>query len=275
VKDNPQYLERLVSVVEPEAIRKCLKHLNLKPQVVVLSSVDSTNDEAKRRIKSGLDGELLVLSEIQTRGRGRLRRTWFSPKGGLYFSLVISPILKMESAPLHGFLCACAVVNALQKMGVDGARLKWPNDVLVSQHKVAGILSELVSRSHDDHLVVLGIGINLNTDTSVLPEAIRYSATSVIEHLGNITSPEEMLCEVLTFVDHWIQIVRSEGSFKAVLAEWRRVSATLGARIRIDDGARVYVGTAKELLDDGSLLVETENGKVVFSMGDVIHLRED
>lgn len=265
----------MASVVEPEAIRKCLRRLTLNPQVAVVSSIDSTNDEAKRRIKSGLNGELLILSEIQTRGKGRYNRTWSSPKGGLYLSLVIRPILKAESAPLHGFLCACAVVNALQKMGVDRARLKWPNDVLISQHKVAGILSELVSRSHDDHLVVLGIGINLNTDTSVLPEAIRHSATSVIEHLGNITSPEEMLCEVLTFIDHWIQITRSEGSFEAVLAEWRRMSATLGARIRIDDGTRVHVGTAKELLDDGSLLVETEDGNVTFSMGDVTHLRED
>ena len=262
-------------MVEPEAIRKCLKHLNLKPQVAVLSSVDSTNDEAKRRIKSGLDGDLLVLSDIQTRGRGRLNRTWFSPKGGLYFSLVIRPILKMESAPLHGFLCACAIVNALQKIGIDGARLKWPNDVLISQYKVAGILSELVSRGQDDCLLVLGIGINLNADASTLPAGIRYPATSVVEHLGNITSPEEMLCEVLSSIDHWIQLTLSEGSFNAVLDEWRRMSATLGARIRIDDGARVYVGTARELLDDGSLLVETENGNVAFSIGDVTHLRED
>lgn len=239
-------------MVKLEAIRKCLKHLTLNPQVTVLSSVDSTNDEAKRRIKSGLSGELLIISEIQTHGRGRYNRTWSSPMGGLYFSLVIRPILKIESAPLHGFLCACAVVNALQKMGVDGARLKWPNDVLISQHKVAGILSELVSRSRDDYLVVLGIGINQNTDSSVLPEAIRHSATSVIDHLGIITSPEEMLCEVLTFIDHWIQITRSEESFDAVLAEWRRMSSTLGARVRIDNGVRMYVGTAKELLDDGS-----------------------
>jgi len=159
-------------------------------------------------------------------------------------------------------------------MGVDRARLKWPNDVLISQHKVAGILCELVSRSHGDHLVVLGIGINLNTDISVLPKEIRDSVTSVIVHLRNVASPEEMLCEVLTFIDHWIQITRCEGSFEAVLAEWRRMSSTLGARIRIDDGTRVYVGTAKELLDDGSLLIETENGSVTFSMGDVTHLRE-
>lgn len=261
-------------MVEPEAIRRCLKHLTLNPQVAVVSSIDSTNDEAKRRINSGLSDELLIISEIQTHGKGRYNRTWSSPMGGLYFSIVIRPILKIESAPLHGFLCACAVVNALQKMGVDGARLKWPNDVLISQRKVAGILSELVSRSHDDHLVVLGIGINLNNYISLLPEAIRHSATSVIEHLGNITSPDEMLCEVLTFVDHWIQITRSEGSFEAVLAEWRRVSATLGARIRIDDGVRMCVGIAKELLGDGSLLVETENGDVAFSIGDVTHLRE-
>ena len=267
-------MECLVSVVEPDAIRNCLKHLNLKPQVVVLSSVDSTNDEAKRRIKSGLDGELLVLSETQTRGRGRLNRTWLSPKGGLYFSLVIRPILKIESAPLHGFLCACAVVNALQKMGVDRVCLKWPNDVLISRCKVAGILSELVSRGNDDHLLVLGIGINLNTDTSVLPEEIRHSVTSIAEHLGNITSAEEMLCEVLSSIDRWTRLTRSEGSFNAVLDEWKRMSTTLGTRIRIDDGARVYVGIARELLDDGSLLVETENGNVAFSIGDVTHLRE-
>jgi BirA family biotin operon repressor/biotin-[acetyl-CoA-carboxylase] ligase len=264
-----------MSVINPDLIHECLGRLTLNPQVVFLSEVDSTNDEAKRLIDSSHHDELLILAETQTHGKGRYDRTWHSPRGGLYLSLVLKPILSLESLPLMGLLSSCSVAKALRNMGIKNVYLKWPNDVLIAHHKVAGILSELVTLGSDDYMIVIGIGINQNTTLADFPEDIRYSVTSVIEHLGQITSPEDLLCDVFASIDYWLQITRSEGSFDAVLNEWRRMSATLEAKVRVVDGSRTYIGIAKELLRDGSLLVQTDDGDVAMSVGDVTHLRQD
>jgi BirA family biotin operon repressor/biotin-[acetyl-CoA-carboxylase] ligase len=265
----------VLPLVDAETIHECLKRLTLNPQVFLLPEVDSTNDEAKRRIESGLNEEFLIVAETQTHGRGRKDRTWISPKGGLYLSLAIYPPLNIESTPLLGFLCACAVAKALAKIGINGVYVKWPNDVLLKRNKVAGILIELVSIGFRKYMTILGIGINQNTNTSEFPEEFRYSVTSVIEYLGHATSPDELLCNVLYSIDEFLQITRASGSYEAVLGEWRRINATLGTRVRVDDGSEIYVGTAEELLPDGSLIIGTKTGVVTLRVADVTHLRED
>jgi BirA family biotin operon repressor/biotin-[acetyl-CoA-carboxylase] ligase len=262
-------------LINTDIIHDCLKRLTLDPRVISLLEVDSTNDEAKRLIESGVREELLILAETQTHGRGRSDRTWVSPKGGLYLSLIIRPALSIESTPLLGFLCACAIAKALQGIGVDGVFVKWPNDVLIGRHKVAGVLNELVSLGLRDYMVILGIGINQNIKTSEFPEEFRYSVTSVIEHIGYTTSLEELLCEVLSSIDNFLQITRSTGSYEVILDEWRRISATLGARVRAEDGSKTYIGIARELLPDGSLIISTDDGDAILRVGDVTHLRQD
>jgi BirA family biotin operon repressor/biotin-[acetyl-CoA-carboxylase] ligase len=265
----------VLPLVDAETIHECLKGLTLNPQVILLPEVDSTNDEAKRRIESGLSEEFLIVAETQTHGRGRKDRTWISPKGGLYLSLAIFPPLNIESTPLLGLLCACAIAKALEKMGVDGVCVKWPNDVLIKRNKIAGILIELVSVGFRKYMTILGIGINQNTNTSEFPEEFRYSVTSVIEHLGRATSSDDLLCKVLHSIDEFLQFTRSSGSYEAVLSEWRRINTTLGTRVRVDDGSKIYVGTAEELLSDGSLIISTKTGVVTLRAGDVTHLHED
>lgn len=265
----------MVSLVNPELIHWCIEKLTLNPQIIYLPTVDSTSDEAKRLIASGQHAELLILTDTQTHGRGRYNRTWHSPKGGLYFSLVLRPILNLDSIALHSLLCSCAVAKALQNMGIEGVGLKWPNDVLIAEYKVAGILSELISLGQDDYLIVLGIGINQNTPLNLLPEEIRFSATSVLEHLGSITSQEELLCNILTSIDFWLETTKSSGSFEMVLSDWKQRSATLGSRVRVDDGSRTYIGVAQDLLPDGSLLVHTDEGAITFCIGDLTHLHQD
>lgn len=270
-----QLLEIVVSLVNPELIHRCVEKLTLNPQIVCLPTVDSTNDEAKRLIASGRRAELLILADTQTHGRGRYNRTWHSPEGGLYLSLTLRPILHFDSIPLHSILCACAIAKALQNMGVDEVELKWPNDVLIAERKVAGILSELISIGPDEHLIVLGIGINQNTPLNLLPEDIRYSTTSILEHLGRTTSREKLLCDLLTLIDFRLQATRSSSSFDMVLDEWRQKNATLGSKIRVDDGSMTYIGIAKEILPDGSLLVHTDDGDITLCTGDLTHLCQD
>jgi len=233
----------------------------LQLHVEVFKELDSTNLEAKRRISKGIEQDLLIVSSRQTSGRGRYNRTWFSPEGGLYFSLVVRPRLGPQFAPLSGLLCACAVAEGLQSLGVEGVSLKWPNDVLIRNDKVAGILSELVTLDPIEHWIILGVGINQNSRITNFPEAISYTATSVYDQMNSI--------------DFWLSSVESEKSFDSVLAQWKQISSTLGRKVRITDSSRTFVGIAKDLCADGSLLVDLGEETIKVTMGDVTYLRQD
>ena len=250
-----------------------LSVLDLK--VKIFETLDSTNVEAKRQIVDGNKQDLLIVSSRQTAGRGRLTRTWFSPEGGLYFSIVLRPRLGPQFAPLASLLCGCAVAKGLQSLGIDRVNLKWPNDVLVMEDKISGILNELVSYDPVDSWMILGIGINQNIALDEFPEEIAGRSTSVQYLLGMKTSPEKLLCAVINEIDRLFGIVETEKSYSSILKLWRTMSGTLGRRVRVDDGTQVITGFAEELLDDGSLVVVTDEGKMKVAMGDVTHLRSD
>lgn len=262
-------------MIDLNLINNCLKLSVLELQVEVFNEIDSTNLEAKRRVTKGIEQDLLIVSTHQTTGRGRHNRTWFSPEGGLYFSLALRPRLGLQFAPLSGLLCACAVVEGVQSLGIENVVLKWPNDVLVMEDKIAGILNELVTIDPIDNWVILGVGINQNISVSDFPEDISYTPTSVEDILGKRTSPELLLCSVINSIDRLLGIVESERSFSSILKQWRKMSGTLGRRVRIDDGTQTIIGIASELLEDGSLAVITEDGTVNVTIGDVTHLRSD
>lgn len=262
-------------MVDLNLINNCLKLSVLELEVEVFNEIDSTNLEAKRRITDGIEHDLLIVSSHQTAGRGRHNRTWFSPEGGLYFSLVLRPRLGPEFAPLSGLLCACAVAEGVQSLGIDNVVLKWPNDVLVMEDKIAGILNELVAIDTVGNWVILGVGINQNISVSDFPEDISYTATSMKEILGKHTSPESLLCSVINSIDRLLGVVESEKSFSSIMKQWRKMSSTLGRTVRVDDGTQTIIGLAVELLEDGSLTVNTEDGTVNVTIGDVTHLRSD
>ncbi len=128
--------------------------------IVYKEEIDSTNDEAKRQGDAGAPEGTLVICETQTKGRGRMGRSWASPQEGLYMSLLLRPALTREKAGLITLITAVAVTQALRNFGVD-AGIKWPNDVVVNGKKVCGILTEM--HGDDDYYVVVGIGVNVNT----------------------------------------------------------------------------------------------------------------
>lgn len=268
-------LEVLNRMLDMSLLQNGFKLSILKLHVKIFDSLDSTNVEAKRQIVDGIKQDLLIISSQQTAGRGRLTRTWFSPEGGLYFSLILKPRLGPQFAPLASLLCGVAVASGLQSLGIDHVRLKWPNDVLVMEDKIAGILNELVSIDPVDSWMILGIGINQNICADEFPEGISNTSTSVQDILGNVTSPEALLCATINEIDRLLGIVETENSYSSILKLWRTMSGTLGRRVRVDDGTSVITGIAEELLDDGSLIVVTDKGKEKVTMGDVTHLRSD
>lgn len=237
--------------------------------------MDSTNTEAKNLVMHGESEGLIVITKSQTAGRGRKDRPWLSPIGGLYFSIILKPRLGTENTPLLGLLGACAVARSLNALGVKNVGLKWPNDVLIGKSKISGILSEAVYLGEVTTGIVIGIGVNQNCPVSDMPPGLQWPTTSIVDEIGKETSIEALLCSIVNEIDALLQVVERDSSFAAVLDEWREVSSTLGARVRIHEDEKTTDGVAKDIGSDGSLIVETENGLVNVLLGDVSHLRTE
>lgn len=240
-----------------------------------MDSVGSTNTEAKSLFAQGETEGLIVIARTQTAGRGRKDRPWLSPIGGLYFSIVLSPRLGAENAPLLGLLGACAVARSLKALGIKNVGLKWPNDVLIGQSKIAGILSEAVFTGDETAGAVIGIGVNQNCPISDMPPGLQWPTTSVVDEIGKETSVEALLCSIVNEIDSFLQVVEHESSFASVLDEWRDASSTLGVRVRVYEDGKTTEGVAKDIDTDGTLIVETEEGLVNVLLGDVSHLKTE
>lgn len=241
--------------------------------MIYLDSVDSTNTEAKKLLIQGEEEGIIVTAGRQTAGRGRNDRTWLSPVGGLYFSLILQPRLEAESVPLLGLLGACAVARSLSKMGVMDVSVKWPNDVLVKQRKIAGILCETVFLGSDSLGTVVGIGVNQNCPVSEMPNGLQWPTTSIIDEVGKETSIESLLCSIVNRIDELLQSAEARRSFSGILDEWRELSSTIGSRVRIHEDGKTIDGIAKNIDSKGALVVQTVDGFVSVLQGDVSHLR--
>jgi len=262
-------------MIDFEEVQNCLNTTILRPHLLLRESVESTNKLAMQEIEKGAKEGLIVIAEQQSAGRGRYDRSWHSPKGGLYFTLVLRPPIGPEAAPLFSLLVSCAVVESVRGMGLQQISVKWPNDILLGHDKLAGILCELVSTHNNEYFIVAGVGVNHNSTAADFPTDSEYSFTTVRDHLGKSTSQEQLLCSIINSVDSMLGLVVRENSYESVLRIWRGMSSTLGNRVRVFDGSHTYVGIAEDLLDDGSLSITTESGTKVLQVGDVTHLRND
>jgi BirA family biotin operon repressor/biotin-[acetyl-CoA-carboxylase] ligase len=250
----------------------CFRTKILNPHVIRLRTTSSTNTRAKKMFGDGAPQGTIILAETQHAGRGRGERRWFSPPGGLYFSILLDPVLSSEKAPLLGILSACAVVSALRVTGVGSASVKWPNDILVGEAKISGILTESVSVEGDLLGVVVGIGVNLNIEPEALTRKLEWPATSVLKEVGHPVSPDEFLCLIVNEIDRLLSLVVDDESFEPILDLWRSLTSTLGRRVRIHEEGAIIDGVAKDIGGDGALLVETEGGVIQVTIGDVSHL---
>ncbi|MDE2222168.1 MAG: biotin--[acetyl-CoA-carboxylase] ligase [Candidatus Omnitrophica bacterium] len=239
-------------------------------QVIVKDTVVSTMDEAFRLGMENCPDGTVVCAESQSKGRGRLGRSWVSPRGkGLYFSFVLRPRLPLNQLPQLTLMAAVALIEAIETASGLKAAIKWPNDILFENHKLAGILTELRAESDQVKFVVVGIGLNVNASVNQLaPQATSLKAAS-----GKSFNRTEVFQAVLRCLDKgYARILHHE--FDKIMAEWCKHSATLHKRVRITDPAGSVEGEAVDLDEDGALLVRKDNGVIVKkTAGDIFLLR--
>lgn len=233
-------------------------------------SLPSTMDEAFRLGMEGAPEGTVVCAETQTKGRGRLGRGWVSPKHkGIYCSIILRPKLSPSDISKLTLLTAVAVAEAIECITHIRPMIKWPNDLLVKNRKLAGILTELRAEVDRMKFVVVGIGLNVNNTGAQLIDG----ATSLKNEAGQPLSRVELLREILRVFERWYFQCQS-GDFNDLLNVWKERSLTLGKRVRVTDPASVIEGVAVDLDADGGLLVRQDSGVIVKKLaGDVVQLR--
>jgi BirA family biotin operon repressor/biotin-[acetyl-CoA-carboxylase] ligase len=232
-------------------------------RLVSFDTVGSTNDEAKRLARTGAADGTLVWAKTQTAGRGRRGRRWVSPPGNLYLSLILRPACPAGRAAQLGFVAALAVGDTLA--GVARLFYKWPNDVLVTGRKIAGILleSEMGSGAALAFLVV-GVGVNLAS----APDDSEFPATSIAAETGSAPDPAAALEAFATHFEAWSERWRSDG-FAPVRRAWRARVAGLGEPIRVRLDNATLAGRFIDIDDDGALLLETGAERRRIAAGEV------
>lgn len=236
-------------------------------------ALPSTNDRAKELAEEGaLHGEVVV-AEQQTAGRGRRGRAWASPPGvNLYLSVVLRPELAPPRAPELTLVAAVAACDALREAGVE-AGIKWPNDLIASGRKIAGILTEVAVDGGRVHWVVVGMGVNLNVAAADLPEEVRATATSARAERGQPVPRALFAAALLTRLEEWVDRHAEEG-FAPIREAWRARSVTLGRQVRVRADGRTLEGVAEDIDEAGALLVRTADGAIHRILaGDVEALR--
>ena len=246
--------------------------------VEVHQALASTQDRARELARTGAPHGTLVVAGVQTGGRGRLRRAWGSPEGGLWMSLVLRPDLEAAAAPRVTQTAAVAVAKALRELGAN-VGIKWPNDLLVEPggRKICGILAESSPRSARpdeaprlEH-AILGVGLNANLDPEDLGVTDREVATLRSE-LGRDTDPVVLISRMLRNLHTELERVHD---FAAVLDDWRALSLTLGRYVRVRRSGGILEGRALDIGPAGALLLKTDDGPVELHEGEVEQLRQD
>jgi BirA family biotin operon repressor/biotin-[acetyl-CoA-carboxylase] ligase len=228
------------------------------------STVSSTMDIARQKARNECPDFTVVIAGHQDQGRGRLNRSWHSAEGGLYLTIVLRPTISPVLSPRLGFAASLALVQTLRSLyGID-AMVKWPNDILVAERKVSGMLAEMEAETDRIKFINIGLGINVNND----PTPVEPSAISLRELLGRSISRKKLLAEFLDRLERQV----NPRHLETVLQKWKQYSNTIGRHVKIITHNETSEGTAVDVDDNGALILQLADGsykKIIY--GDCFH----
>ena len=228
--------------------------------IQVFERTASTNDLIDRLGREGFQEGITIFAEAQTRGRGRLGRSWNSPpRLGLWFSVLLRPGWALPCVTRLVVMAAVAVRQGVRSVTGIAPEIKWPNDLQVQGLKIGGILTELSAELDRVRYVVLGIGLNVNQQNEDLPPELRATATSLRLASGRVCERAELAVAILRALDAGYARLR-RGDFGSLAEEWESACTTIGREVTIRAGARRFRGRAESLDSDGALLVRSEYG---------------
>ncbi|NPV00584.1 MAG: biotin--[acetyl-CoA-carboxylase] ligase [Brevinematales bacterium] len=233
------------------------------PEIVYREEIGSTNTYAKELLLRGGKRELIVLTDHQVKGRGRLDRVWDNRKGeDIALTIVSAPMISAAMFYRFTMISALAVYDVLSRK-IDGAKIKWPNDIYIGNRKICGILSEMVTEESLIRNMIIGIGINVN---SAHPEGKSVSMQSVT---GKPSDRNKIAAEIIAGYLVYCDQVNKDG-FPDIYSEWKSHLAWLGNGVIIDTGKETIRGILRDVSPEGIVKLEIEGTLREFYSGDLM-----
>lgn len=245
------------------------RHARADREFVFHPSVDSTSTDMKRRLAAGAKPGTVVAAEMQTAGRGRRGNRWHSPReGNLYLSLAVAVPEPVQAVlPLLPLAAGVAIWDVINGLGATQPKLKWPNDLLLSDRKLAGILCESTDMSKRPVLSVVGLGLNIGS--AAFPGELQAIATSLAEQVAGPVDPPILAAAWVAGLEDWTKRL-GLGNRDAVIAAWRERAERFGRRVRVGDTE----GNTVDLAQDGRLILRKDDGELVTISGGVVESME-
>jgi BirA family biotin operon repressor/biotin-[acetyl-CoA-carboxylase] ligase len=252
-----------------EKLKQSLDGNFIGHQLHYYEKIGSTNDEAFRLGLAGAPEGTALIANSQSAGKGRMQRVWHSPAGSnIYTSIILRPEITPARTPHISILAGVAVAEVLESYCPDRIKLKWPNDVLIDEKKVCGILSQIKTAASEVDFIVLGIGINVNISYSQFPKEICSLATSLAIETGREISRQELIIRLYENLAKWYKQLLQDG-FGRIKEKWLSMSPMIGKTVQVMFQEETVSGKAIGLDEDGSLiLLAAENKEFKVSAGD-------
>jgi BirA family biotin operon repressor/biotin-[acetyl-CoA-carboxylase] ligase len=253
-----------------EEIKNKLAPLRIGSEILVFSTVDSTNEQARQYLERDTPEGLVLIAESQTQGRGRRGREWVSMPGvGLYLSVILKPKIQLRRLPQLTLLAGLAATLAINEFTLQKANLKWPNDILLNGKKCCGILCETHPTNNGETGVIVGIGINVNHSLPDFPNGLKSTATSLKIETEKAIDRLSLVCAILGHLDEQYDAFLNDPK-QTLMEKWLENSDMVGQKITVTHGNSSTNGTALGLDSNGRLLMRSEKGEeVAFDSGEV------
>jgi BirA family biotin operon repressor/biotin-[acetyl-CoA-carboxylase] ligase len=214
----------------------------------------------------------MVISETQTIGKGRIQRKWFSPPGGIYFSLLIKPKISPQEVFLLNYLFSLSVVEVFKQHYSVEATTKWPNDVIVKNKKICGILIESDIEIDKVNWCIVGVGININIEKNFFVKH-NLKATSLSEIIKRKVDLTEFLILLFEKINKWFDVFNKK-TYNKLISEWKKNSSTIGKKVKVITFNETIKSIALDISPTtGALIIKTPTGTQEILSGDCFHLR--
>ncbi len=253
-------LESQVHAYHKEAITRGLQTKHMGQNTIFFDQTDSTNEQLKLHARNGAEEGTLAVAEMMTKGKGRRGRSWFANRGdGIWFSLLLKPDILPQDASMLTLLSAIAISGAIEKTTGIVTEIKWPNDILFEGKKLCGILTEMDCEMEQVNFIILGIGINVNTNE--FPEDLKEIATSLSTILeGQIPRTPLLQNFLLEFEQLYFKFLKEKKGLQPFMQQYNERCMTLGKAISVlGNGEEPYFAKALSVTEKGELKVKRED----------------
>lgn len=266
IESSPKKGYRLVNsadILNYEEIKRYLNTKYIGRTFYHFHHIDSTNTKAKELSRQGEIEGTVILSESQSAGRGRLGRVWCSPeRKGIWFSIILRPDIDPVQASKITLIGAASVYKALESMGFRECKIKWPNDLIINNKKVCGILTEMSGELNKVNYIVMGIGLNVNIDQNDFPEELKHIATSLKIEKGEMIDRKKLLGEILNNLETYYDEFIHSNSIDTTIDICKKNSILLGSEIQCIDRNNIFNAKAIDINPEGELVIQLKDGSI-------------